>query len=724
MRKLIICAVTLCLVTLNLSAQSTFNFAFPVGGTGNEINGESVTDFDGNLYLFGGFYSTSIDADPGAGSVMMSNTLGGEDGLLIKYDTAGNYLWSLHLTGQLTQRVTDVAVDPSGIFVCGFFHDTVDFDPGAGVTNLIGSGTAFQSFVAKYNHSGGLVWAKVISNWSQANAIAFTPAGNLCVVGIFGGSIDSDPGPGVALLTTNGSHDCYYVELTPSNGNFIRSTSWGSAAQDRPNDVVKLNGYIVIAGAFSDSCDFDPGPGTHIVPAAGTHDGFLLSLDTNLQFSWVHTNGVAANEYTCLIEQSASLQCVVAAGNTIAMFDLSGIALWTDTLAPNCLVQRLHFTTSSDIVAAGLSFSSNDFDPGPGFSVAPSGWNVFRAVYNSVGTFQNVRYINGATSVAGLGNTPYGTFNMTGLFLDSADFDPSSGVHMMYTASLNLEDMYVTQYTDCTAPAIADINLCTGDTFLVNGLHLTAVEFIPGTPQILCIELNQAYTANETFSWIEYGTTGCDTNRIVTIHATPIYTISQTLNICSGDSVVVGTNVYTNTGVYTDILASISGCDSTVTTNLTVNSVDTAVSVYWSTLTSSATGASYQWIDCGTGLPIAGATSAAFTATTNGLFACIVTQNACTDTSSCYSITDVGLTEQIQHENISCYPNPTKGSVTIVAQSGITSIRILDLSGRLLFSNTATGNTAVIDLELLTTGTYIIEVTTGGTQIRQRVLKE
>jgi len=43
--------------------------------------------------------------------------------------------------------------------------------------------------------------------------------------------------------------------------------------------------------------------------------------------------------------------------------------------------------------------------------------------------------------------------------------------------------------------------------------------------------------------------------------------------ICQGDSITIGTNVYTSTGLYVDSMISISGCDSLVLTNLTVNPV-------------------------------------------------------------------------------------------------------------------------------------------------------
>ncbi len=44
----------------------------------------------------------------------------------------------------------------------------------------------------------------------------------------------------------------------------------------------------------------------------------------------------------------------------------------------------------------------------------------------------------------------------------------------------------------------------------------------------------------------------------------------QDFSICNGDSIIVGKNTYKVTGRYNDTLASVSGCDSTITTNLLV----------------------------------------------------------------------------------------------------------------------------------------------------------
>ena len=79
-----------------------------------------------------------------------------------------------------------------------------------------------------------------------------------------------------------------------------------------------------------------------------------------------------------------------------------------------------------------------------------------------------------------------------------------------------------------------------------------------------------------------------------TLHIT---SSTQSFSICTGDSLVVGSNVYTSFGNYTDTLSSFNGCDSIIYTNLLVNnnfySFDTlvsSVSIIWSGIPLSVSG--------------------------------------------------------------------------------------------------------------------------------------
>ena len=84
---------------------------------------------------------------------------------------------------------------------------------------------------------------------------------------------------------------------------------------------------------------------------------------------------------------------------------------------------------------------------------------------------------------------------------------------------------------------------------------------------------NSSYSTTGNYQEILTAFTGCDS--IVNLNLTVRAPITTTLNraICQGQSFGVGSSVYTSAGTYTDVLTSVTGCDSTVTLNLVVNPV-------------------------------------------------------------------------------------------------------------------------------------------------------
>jgi gliding motility-associated-like protein len=107
-------------------------------------------------------------------------------------------------------------LDRSGnIFLAGAFRGTVDFDPEAGVNNLISSGEQ-DVFLAKYTSAGAYIWARSIggSGVVFSNSIAVERSGNIFTGGMFwGGFIDVDPGTAKEEQTPMGEIDLFVHKM-------------------------------------------------------------------------------------------------------------------------------------------------------------------------------------------------------------------------------------------------------------------------------------------------------------------------------------------------------------------------------------------------------------------------------------------------------------------------------------------------------------------------------
>jgi hypothetical protein len=188
-----------------------------------------------------------------------------------------------------------------------------------------------------------------------------------------------------------------------------------------------------------------------------------------------------------------------------------------------------------------------------------------------------------------------------------------------------------------------------------------------------------------------------------------------------------GSQSLTASGTYTEIFQTVHGCDSTVTLNLTVNSVDVSVTqIDESTLKANAENAAYQWVDCNNDYaPIEGETNQSFTATQNGSYAVVVSQNNCTDMSDCYDITLAEILENTFDNNITVYPNPTDGILIVNLGETVSefAISITDVSGKLLKQSTYK-NTQKFELNLdVKPGFYLLTIQSKNKKAIIRLIK-
>lgn len=172
---------------------------------------------------------------------------------------------------------------------------------------------------------------------------------------------------------------------------------------------------------------------------------------------------------------------------------------------------------------------------------------------------------------------------------------------------------------------------------------------------------------------------------LVTVH--PAYDDTVEMAICEGESYVLGTQTITESGEYIEPFFTIHGCDSIVTLNMDVMDVNVLVIAEDYELIADEVEGAYQWVDCNSEWSeIDGATDQSFVPSENGSYAVIINDGACADTSDCYDIVALSLTEH-NPTNIRVFPNPSTGNFNIQLQNLVTdlTVNIYDVSGRIVF---------------------------------------
>jgi hypothetical protein len=227
--------------------------------------------------------------------------------------------------------------------------------------------------------------------------------------------------------------------------------------------------------------------------------------------------------------------------------------------------------------------------------------------------------------------------------------------------------------------------------------------------------------------YVDYFTSSfsCDSTVTTNLALTTSVSGTDTESICRGDSIYLAGAYQNSTGSYVDTLMASSGCDSVLTTQLTVFQVDTAVSITNKVLTANATGASYRWINCATNSYISGETNAVYAPTANGLYAVEVTQHGCVDTSSGSDITGIGQQERAL-ANMTYRPNPTADFIYIDFGEVYNEVSIAIVNGlgqRLDYFEYENTEQITIDLSSLPSAEYYLQVNADGNQRIIKVVK-
>lgn len=467
--------------SLSTNAQFVWVKSF---GSNQPEEGTSITvDIFGNIYTVG-IFTFTVDFDPGVG-VFNLTSAGGRDIYILKLDAAGNFLWAKNLGGTGNDMPLSITTDGTGnVYTTGFYLSTADFDPGAGVFNLIAVGGA-DIFISKLDASGNFVWAKTMGGTGatdQGKSIKVDASNNVYITGFFSTTVDFDPSAGTFNLASAGGNDIFIAKLDPS-GNFLWANKIGGIGADQGNSIVlDASNNVYVTGFFNGAnVDFDTGAGTALKTSAGSSDVFVLKLNTSGVFNWVSTiggtvideaNGInidaSGNIYTTGrffgtsdFDPGAANFNISSTGSSdifVSKLNNTGDFVWAKTMGgPRADVGlSISLDASSNVYTMGnfQTFSAEvaDFDPNAGAfnlaSIAATS-DMFMSSLDASGNFRCAGAIGGASTDNGASIVADATGNifMTGKFNSTVDFDPFAGTFNLVGSN---EDPFILKLSGCS----------------------------------------------------------------------------------------------------------------------------------------------------------------------------------------------------------------------------------------------------------------------------------
>jgi hypothetical protein len=427
-------ALILIFIKINFAQAPNWVWAKSGGDISNDYSNATCTDANGNVYITGSFQGTTITI----GSYTLQNTATGSNDIFIaKYDASGNVLWAKSEGGTERDFGYGICADINGnVYITGFFLST---DIIFGTDTLINAGTYGEIFIAKYDSSGNVQWAKSVAGTGADDAfgICIDTESNIYITGMFGSPtliFDND-----TLHRIGSSNYDAFIAKYDAIGNVLWAKNMGGTGSDASYSIcTDVNRNVYVTGYFQHLAIFN----TDTITGQANANLFVAKYDTYGNIIWAKSayGGPfgTANYGTGIVTDAGSnvyitgtYQWVLTIGDTLAnadnqsvflaKYDSSGDALWARSPGgtDNDYGTGICTNTSGNIFITGYFGSSFlNFGGYPIINANVGYDDIYVAAYNSNGNALWAKGVGGQDYDYGMGicSNTSGDVYVTGYF--------------------------------------------------------------------------------------------------------------------------------------------------------------------------------------------------------------------------------------------------------------------------------------------------------------------
>jgi len=729
-------------------------------------------DAQGNVYSIGSYnyniltQSGPVDFDPGPAVNGITPTTNGTSGFISKLNAQGDFVWArifpISEIGGVDLQA--LKIDELGnLIIAGSFGGTVDFNLGPGVFNVtsgpaVGDSAVGNLFVASYASSGNFLWVKtfpcmaldIVPSYSVVNSvscIALDSEQNILMSLNFRGRIDLDPGSNAVWKECGGLNYNAAIVKLDNQGNYVWGQHFSGGFNSSGSLATDAQSNIYVQGGIMGFVDFDPGSAENWIANYSFNDSYILKMSPLGEVSWINKihgpyggyggcDGITTDREgnvlatgsivrDSLYFRSASDSLFLLKSNAyvdsgancfVAKINPEGHFLWIKQQASNSTLgvsgNKIQCDSLNNVYVCGQFSDSADFDfSGAGaISFATGDYSSFVLKLDSEGSFIRTNIIDGDRYVncsdftldkqANIYFTgffmvvnfdmgfPWGVMEGTG----QIDFNPGPDTLALIGGGNWDETVFVAKWSQCSA-GTSTLNETACNSYAWN---------------------NESYTESGIYAKSFTTALGCDSIARLDLTVLNSAQASQNIQICSGETFSIGNQTFNQTGIYQSVLSASNGCDSLVTTNLTVETVTAQISLtgnVYSALNVPAD-ATFQWLDCESNFaPLIAEVNPTYAASENGIYALEMNAGNCSDTSECLTISNIGINNQPQ-KTVIIYPNPANDKLFIENQFlNSYAWQIIDARGRIIKMGQVEKEVIEsIQINELTSGFYTIRI--------------
>ncbi len=384
--------------------------------------------------------------------------------------------------GEYDNEITyDAATDNAGnVFVIGAFFGTVTF----GEFTLTSEGD-YEVFLAKYNVSGELEWAKRAGGPHNdfGTSLTVDNVGNIYITGYFYTMMNfNNPSDwGSNVIYSAGETDVFVAKYNSSGDVQWIKRAGGTNNDNASSITVDNNGNVFVMGNFWETANFNTPLeyGSNDLISAGSQDIFIAKYNTTGDLAWVKRAGGIGSDATSCIKVDAGGNVYMTGGfnetidfNTpsasgsnelvsdgnydifIVKLDNDGTIQWLKRAGGTSLDigAGIAIDNSGNIYVTGTFSETINFNnpsaSGSNELESAGGYDIFIAKYNSSGNALWLKRVGGTENDYGtditidiLGN-PY----ILGNFVGTINFNTPSASGSNELVSAGGQDIFIAKY--------------------------------------------------------------------------------------------------------------------------------------------------------------------------------------------------------------------------------------------------------------------------------------
>jgi prepilin-type N-terminal cleavage/methylation domain-containing protein len=287
------------------NANGTLAWAKRAGSTGGAEYGFGLAANADGTVLATGYFEGSATFGQGETNATTLVSAGDADTFLAKYNANGTLAWVKRIGGNSAEWAYGISNNTDGTFVITgvLLSGSVIFGQGETNQTTLSNSGIYNSYIAKYNSDGSLIWAKKIvstgSSFNWGRDIVMHSDGSSTVSGFFTGPAVFGQGETSEItLTSAGGSDAYIAKYN-ANGTLAWARRAGGVNDDGGDDIIGTqDGGVIVTGAFEGTAVFAGEGGANAVTlvSAGGRDAYIAKYNSNGALVWARRAGGAGQD--------------------------------------------------------------------------------------------------------------------------------------------------------------------------------------------------------------------------------------------------------------------------------------------------------------------------------------------------------------------------------------------------------------------------------------------